>query len=374
MQDLTHGRGAARSVAGKRGHYWVNLALLVVSVFFSLLLAELIFRLATGIPVFKFADWRTSQVVLKRVGEHAVADPVLGWTLRPWLTDDIDFTTIDYGIRSNFGEKKIRTGAILAVGDSFTEGWDVDNDESWPAYLEDLLGTPVINGGVFGYGTDQIVLRAEQLLPIVKPKILIVGFLEFDIYRSAHSDFGAPKPYFTLVKDALQFHPPKPIDPKAETTPVATIGADLRGLFGYSALADYLMRRLAPNYWHAGSKILYRRAIINPVAVTCALLTRLKKQVDANGIQMLLFMQHNEYLILGGDKSSVYARRVVDCAKKFGIQVVDQFASLRVIAVADRRKLRDYYFKEKDNFGHMTPKGNQHAARLLAEALANMTH
>jgi hypothetical protein len=333
---------------------------------------EVVYRLTAGVPLVSLTDWRTQQVVLQRVGVTAETHPLLGWTLRPWLDSD-DFNTMDHGIRTNFGERTIRTGAILAVGDSFTEGWIVDDDETWPAYLEDLLKIPVVNGGVFAYGTDQIVLRAEQLLPIVKPRILIVGFLEYDIFRAGHSDFGAPKPYFTLSDGALQYHPPQPIDPAGEQVSLAAAGSGFRNVLGYSALADHLLRRLAPNYWHAGAKQRYQQAGIDAVAVTCALLERLKNRTEADGVRLLLFMQHNEYLILAGDRPSDNARRVVACAEAVGIRVVDQFASLRAILVADPSKVRDYYLQEEwEGLGHMTPQGNQHAAALLAKALADL--
>ena len=64
---------------------------------------------------------------------------------------------------------------ILAVGDSCTYGDEVSDNETWPAYLEAEMGTRVWNAGVFGYGLDQAVLRAEVLLPKLKPDILIVG-------------------------------------------------------------------------------------------------------------------------------------------------------------------------------------------------------
>ena len=51
---------------------------------------------------------------------------------------------------------------ILAVGDSFTFGDEVKDDETWPAHLQQLLGRRVLNAGVSGYGFDQIVLRAEK--------------------------------------------------------------------------------------------------------------------------------------------------------------------------------------------------------------------
>lgn len=46
---------------------------------------------------------------------------------------------------------------ILAVGDSFTFGDEVDALEAWPAQLQALLGRRVLNGGVTGYGLDQTV-------------------------------------------------------------------------------------------------------------------------------------------------------------------------------------------------------------------------
>jgi hypothetical protein len=201
------------------------------------------------------------------------------------------------------------------------------------------------------------------------PKILIVGFLEFDIFRAAHSDFGAPKPYFTLENSELQYHPPNPIESENQRGLLSKTGYELRDIFGYSAVADYLLRGLAPNFWYAGSHFLYRKVNIDGAAITCALLDRLKRKVDAEGIRMLLFMQYNEYLILGGKRAPKNARRVVACANESKIPVVDQFASLRAIVAANPQKIRDYYFADKNGFGHMKRRGNKHAAGLLAAAL-----
>lgn len=374
MQDSTgvpgsDRRGAAQRASG-RGANWINLTLVVISILSSLALIEVGYRLTAGLPVFKLASWRVDRVLFNRIGAlRAISDPILGWTLKAWHKDEI-YTTIDYGIRTNFGETTVRTGAILAVGNSFTEGWDVPNDQSWPAYLERWTGTPVVNGGVFGYGTDQIILRAEQLLPIVQPKILIVGFLEFDIYRAAHSDFGAPKPYFTLETGELLYHPPNPIEPTSRHKWLSDAGYKVRDAVAYSAAADFLLARLAPSYWYTGSQIFYRKVDIDPAEITCALLKRLKRRVDASGVRIVLFMQHNEYLILGADQPSENARRVVGCAEALRIQVVDQFAALRTIAVTNLKEFRTYYLPDDTGFGHMTGRGNDHAARLLTAALA----
>ena len=52
---------------------------------------------------------------------------------------------------------------LLATGDSFTYGAEAADADTWPARLQGLLHLRVANGGVPGYGLDQIVLRSERL-------------------------------------------------------------------------------------------------------------------------------------------------------------------------------------------------------------------
>src|SRR5262245_7557130 len=160
--------------AARAASPWANLALLLLSLAVSLVFIEAGYRVAAGLPVLKLTNWRIDQVSTNRLGERAVFDPVIGWSLKPG-TDIDGLETVDYGIRRNSTETTIRTGAALAVGDSFTEGWEVEDEESWPAVLEKMTGVPIVNAGVGGYGTDQIVMRAEQLLPIVRSEARRVG-------------------------------------------------------------------------------------------------------------------------------------------------------------------------------------------------------
>jgi len=352
-----------------RSNRWLSRAqdilVIALSLIASLLIGEVAFRLVMGVPILDGTNWRVEGVQSTRTGDRAIADPLLGWSLVPHYRTD-RFNTIDHGFRRNFDEQHVRTGATLAVGDSFTEGFDeVDDANTWPAHLEKLTGTPVVNAGVAGYGTDQIILRAEQLLPIVKPKTLIVGFFSDDINRAGLSESGAPKPHFTTEKGELVYHPPGPLE-KTETENL--IAMALRAVLGYSALSDHLFIRLAPGFWYPKGS-LFAEVQNDAIDITCKLLARLKRRTDDGQVRLLLFMQYGGELVQEEPAIMTDMGKVTECGQKAGIQVVDQFAPLQALTRGKTELVAQYFTPYGNEFGHMTPKGNEHAAQLLAAAL-----
>jgi hypothetical protein len=155
----------------------------VVATIFALGLCELALRLWDGIPLrpIDIIAYKASFVTREAAAEY---DSLLGWRHKANRGDPTSNITGDYGVRMNSAEiKPLPVHAILAVGDSFTAGADVAEHESYVAQLEAMLGYPVINGGVGGYGTDQMILAAERLIPLLHPAGVIVGILDDDIDR-----------------------------------------------------------------------------------------------------------------------------------------------------------------------------------------------
>ena len=77
-------------------------------------------------------------------------------------------------------------------------------DRTWPAQLEALTGEPVDNAGVVGYGLDQMVLRAEQLLPVERPRLVLLGIGTPNIeWMQSTVMRGASKPFFSVDRNAL---------------------------------------------------------------------------------------------------------------------------------------------------------------------------
>ena len=127
--------------------------------------------------------------------------PRLGWIPRPGQFSYPDWTSnVDASsLRSNGRSISTASRPILAVGNSFTFGDEVEDSETWAAHLEEVLNKRVLNAGVGAYGIDQAFLRAELLLDKYDPDVVILSFISHDINRTeySYSPYGGGwKPYF----------------------------------------------------------------------------------------------------------------------------------------------------------------------------------
>src|SRR5262249_32472707 len=153
-------------------------ALAAASVAATLLACELSARLfaapdARSAPVglLTVRNFVADRIVLFGSAYPSQYDAELGWVPKAGVSSPSNSwakrVTIDgQGLRRN-GEEQRNGSAppVLVVGDSFVFGDEVDDDATLSAHLERILGAPVVNAGVFGYGIDQSVLRAERLVP-----------------------------------------------------------------------------------------------------------------------------------------------------------------------------------------------------------------
>jgi hypothetical protein len=142
-----------------------------------------------------------------------IYDPSTGWRPKPNLRDvrvfdDKILNTNSRGLRGkkDFPYIKDKTRLrILILGDSFTFGDEVSDNETYSYYLQQMLPhTEVINMGVHGYGHDQtlILLREEGVK--YEPDIVILGFLPLDMPRNVLKFRDFAKPRFVLERGELK--------------------------------------------------------------------------------------------------------------------------------------------------------------------------
>jgi lysophospholipase L1-like esterase len=97
---------------------------------------------------------------------------------------------------------------VLIVGDSHTEGYTVNDDETYARHLERLLSASgpvqVISLGVGGYSTDQEFLSYVHHGRRLKPDCVILQVCENDIRFNTKNDYWrGRKPVFRRYGDLL---------------------------------------------------------------------------------------------------------------------------------------------------------------------------
>jgi hypothetical protein len=156
------------------------------------------------------------------------ADAELGWRNLPGVytfgqEQPIRMTFWPDHTRATAPEPVAAGRLVVLVGDSFTQGWAVSDEDTFGWHLQArLAGARVRNLGSAGYGTTQSLLSLRRLLRDgERPDVVVYGFSDFhegrnvaavpwlrDLALGAHRGHAAV-PYATLAPDGtLRLHPP----------------------------------------------------------------------------------------------------------------------------------------------------------------------
>ena len=106
---------------------------------------------------------------------------------------------------------------ILVLGDSFTFGDEVSDNETYAYYLQEMIPhAEVINMGVHGYGHDQMLILLKEEGIKYEPDIIILGFLPLDMKRNLLNFRDYAKPKFVFDNKELTLTG-TPVPPPEET-------------------------------------------------------------------------------------------------------------------------------------------------------------
>lgn len=258
------------------------------------------------------------------------------------------------GVRSNGAAARPPGRPIVAVGDSFTFGDEVQDSETWPAQLERSTGLPVLNGGVSGYGLDQMLLRAERLLDRHPARLLIVSLIDDSVRRCEFSYRFAWKPYFELDGGLQLRNVPVP---GPEVIPVSD-DLLIRSL-GWSHAAAFVGGRLDPDGWILPESI---RVMEDAAPVANALIDRLDALARERGVELLLVLQWHPF------HDTRVTRPLMHHARSRGIQLLRAYSDLAaaVPSTSEDTPSWEHFFRPS---GHMNPAGNAELARIIARRL-----
>ena len=135
-----------------------------------------------------------------------VRTPVANLIFEPYLTVRYNSPEFHVEARINnlgfrgpdFDLERSERYRVLALGDSFTFGFGVGNEDTWPALLAAELrtwngGVEVANLGKPGSAPADYADVAERAIPVLKPDLVVIGLLQGDDLGQAMRTPRLPK-------------------------------------------------------------------------------------------------------------------------------------------------------------------------------------
>ncbi len=239
-------------------------------------------------------EWRARAGERREAWAIDVPDPVLGWRPRPGFQTrsarpgafDVAVSINAQGLRGRTPVALAKTPGVTRIavfGCSQTFGSGVEDEETFSARLAAALpGVEVLNFGVHGFGTDQMLLRWEREGARYAPDIVVLAFAYYHLDRNVSGFRFFAKPRFVLGPGGALELVGVPV-PTPEALAVSVADAPPWPLADHSVLLRWLWSREL----RRRDAALYRAD--GPAwDVTVAMIRRFADTVHRAGAQMIL--------------------------------------------------------------------------------------
>jgi hypothetical protein len=154
----------------------------IIFVFLSFIISIVIIGLLV-VSFFAYKKLTLSYDYCESFGE---INSQIGWALKKnassclklsnKISGEIFFDSLIYTDRNGFRtekENQNKESSILAIGDSWTFGYGVNGDETYPYFLSELLDQPIHNSGVPAFGSGSTYVYAKSNIEKLKPNLVI---------------------------------------------------------------------------------------------------------------------------------------------------------------------------------------------------------
>jgi len=327
-------------------------------------------RLYEGIEtVPEIADTYFQHVFLEKhatkdAWNNANYDPQLGW----------DYQIAASRIRGprKTGPKPAGMFRVITVGDSFTWGIEVKDDECFPHYLEKILqgqrAGEVFNMGVGSYGIDQMLLKYERYGRVLRPDVVVLGIYPHDYDRTRLSFYSYSKPIFRRDPKTGQYALENlPVPPPKEVYASLKNSLDGNGSYAWVFVKNRVRKLLSTLPGNNGYYEETDRLVEH-------LLSRLKGELDKTGTKLLVVhippgnaFENGEALSRGKrEPQTAHLKALYEKLKIPHVDLLEALPGRHSLATIYKKH---YIHRPDGSIGHLTPKGNVEVAKIIAEAL-----
>jgi hypothetical protein len=310
--------------------------------------------------------------------EHTRYDREIGWVAIPdgeWKDLYGKGRTLTTNARGFRGRAEVAVAApagkvrVVCLGDSFTLGYGVGDDDVWTSALARLdPRLEVLNLGQGGYGVDQFLLWFRRAAAELDFDLAVCAFIPEDFKRMCHDMFVVyGKPWLRLEPEGLV----------TENVPVPMRGYRFPWLAHNRALVNRLgavdlVARLSGGRTRANADKTRRLDDAEAARVADAIFAELERAAEARGAALVLVhlpaldeRQPDRVAQLGGWPRAACERsgaRFVDLAPAFDALSKEELAEL-------------FLGEDEVDFpsaaGHYSELGNEFVARALLAELAH---
>jgi hypothetical protein len=344
-----------------------NASLVVVSTFLTLVMLEALLRVLLE-PSQLYSSFHTVPALnqwkreMRFWDQYHGRDELLSGGHDPLLGWDVDIA--QDRIRGSRVVAQTPPGdqlRIVAVGDSFTFGLDVDPDENFAALLDAHVGLEVLNMGVPGYGIDQAYLKYMEFGKKYQPDVLLFGIYVSDYERSSIGFTGAAKPQIKL-RDAVL---------NVVGRPVASPQQQLERIDRELAGRIYLVEAVR-NFWTKVSigEAEHARFFAETDNLLRHILRSLQQSLKDEQSLIVVHIPRAEALIEPHWLRDEMSRRLLAIYTELGIAHIDLTGEFVTEGSARTAFERYYVHRENGSVGHLSAAGHATVAGLVIESLS----
>ncbi|MTI31681.1 hypothetical protein E1171_12755 [Cytophagales bacterium RKSG123] len=164
---------------------FLNFVLAIISLIMALFIGELVFKAVLGEKMALFPRYHTDA----KYGKFTLRKIKPNFTFKHQSPDGVfRFKTNNKGFRNNYDvtyDPPINTLRVISIGDSHTQGYEVNQEETFSFICEQRLNkfglkAQVLNAGVSGFSTAEELAFLENEGIKYKPDYVILGFYQND--------------------------------------------------------------------------------------------------------------------------------------------------------------------------------------------------
>ena len=199
---------------GRRRRRCVGLLVMTLSVLLAAFVVDLVLRFVLPQPYVSEGDveHRRPNAVFTGVTRDVPKTPCAYPAVWPGHPDvPYKLTTDSRGFRNS---EALNECDVLVIGDSFAEGSEISDEQTWPALVAGRSGKRVYNLGMAGGGPRKYRVAIEQIGLGLKPKIVLLMLYEGNDFRADRKKtrtglgqalrvYRKRSPILTMLKQAM---------------------------------------------------------------------------------------------------------------------------------------------------------------------------